>query len=308
MVIPGNEAGEGATGLRESDDYFKTERVKTEGRIDGTAVLSGRSDNPDIADEGVTKKQVMANVDQGMSPREAIAAANADSRAEQDAQSTKRGMKIPRQGQTATPAPKKVSKAAGESPNEYVTKDVVSGKWRAFAPNLAATGKAAYALFDNVKDANEYTKSVDPEHEAMMAAELAAFDAEFGITAPTKETVGTVADAISPTVLNKGTEILTKAGLDGPTAATITQQGIDMATGAATTLVGGGEVAAQGDTLQQAQDRLSSKKAEGGANTANIVTTTNSTNASVVNNTTVSQGMPTSQNDSTRSHYRGRRI
>lgn len=302
--IPGNEAGEGATGLKEADDYFKTERVETEGRIDGTAVLSGRSDNPDIADEGVTKADVMKYSDQGMAPREAIAAANAESRAKQDAQA-------------AAPTPKKLTIPEGVRVTPF-------GSYASY--NKFTNSQAQ---FDNVEDAIKFKdapieeaakmddyaaeiynkrKQLDAERQERVEKLKARRDAkEEESSSPVKTAVGTVAEALSPAVVNKGTEILTKAGVDDQTALTISRAGADMATEAATTLVGGGEIAAQGDMLQQAQDRLSSKKAEGGANTANIVTTNNSTNASVVNNTTVSQGMPKSTNEGTRSHYRGRR-
>ena len=89
----------------------------------------------------------------------------------------------------------KPRQSAGEKPNKYVTVDPVTGKYRAFAPNLAATGGQAYALFDTVKEANAFTQSVDPEHEKMMAAELAAFDEEFGLTAPETDTAGRISGA-----------------------------------------------------------------------------------------------------------------
>lgn len=116
----------------------------------------------------------------------------------------KTGMSGVLQEVTVTAKPKKnaVAKAmkrkpAGEGPNEYVTKDPVTGKWRAYAPNLAAVGKPHVKLFDDVKAANEYTKSVDPEHEKMMADELAAFDAEFGLTAPEADSGNKISGAQS---------------------------------------------------------------------------------------------------------------
>ena len=73
-----------------------------------------RSDNPDIADEGVTREEVMAYADQGMSPREAIAAANADSRARQDAQTQKVPGKRGRVIGSAPAAPTKVNPETGK--------------------------------------------------------------------------------------------------------------------------------------------------------------------------------------------------
>lgn len=87
--------------LKRLDEQEKSERLE-------------RSDNPDIADEGVTKKQVMAYVDQGMSPREAIAAANADSRARQDAQTQKVPGKRGRVIGSAPAAPTKVNPQTGK--------------------------------------------------------------------------------------------------------------------------------------------------------------------------------------------------
>lgn len=73
-----------------------------------------RSDNPDIADEGVTREEVMAYADQGMSPREAIAAANADSRARQDARTQKVPGKRGRVIGSAPAAPTKVNPQTGK--------------------------------------------------------------------------------------------------------------------------------------------------------------------------------------------------
>ena len=340
MVIPGNEAGEGATGLKESDDYFKTERVETEGRIDGTAVLSGRSNNPDIADEGVTKADVMKYSDQGMAPREAIAAANAESRAEQDVQSNKRGMEIPRQGQTATSAPEPVSPPTATSAPEPVSPPTEKTPKKVTIPDgVRVTPFGSYASynkftnsqaqFDTVEEAVKFKdapieeaakmddyaaeiynkrKQLDVQRQERVAKLRARRDAkEEESTSPAKTTVGTVAEALSPAVVNKGTEVLTEVGLDKQTAATITQTAVD----AATTFVGGGEAVEQGGKLQLNQERLAS--AQAAASSASqmnvpIINAPNNNQTSVTNNTHVAAGMPATQDNSTRSHYRGRRI
>lgn len=342
MVIPGNEAGEGATGLKEADDYFKTERVETEGRIDGTAVLSGRSDNPDIADEGVTREEVMAYADQGMSPREAIAAANADSRAEQDAQSTKRGMEIPRQGQTATSAPEPAipapepepapEPAPAPPPAEKTPKKVTIPDGVRVTPfgSYASYNKFtnSQAQFDTVEEAARFIdapieeaakmddyaaeiyqkrKQLDEQMNANFAELEAELAAEEEANAPIKSTVGTVAEALSPAIVNKGTEVLTEIGLDKQTAATVTQTAVD----ATTTFVGGGEAIEQGGRLQLGQEKLAS--AQAAASSASqmnlpIVNAPTTNNQTVNNNNSIMNQMPASTNENTRSHYRGRRI
>jgi hypothetical protein len=73
-----------------------------------------RSDNPDIADEGVTKEQVEKFTDLGFTPRQAIAMANEESRAEQDAQTQKVPGKRGRVIGSAPAAPTKVNPETGK--------------------------------------------------------------------------------------------------------------------------------------------------------------------------------------------------
>ena len=235
------------------------------------------------------------------------------------------------------PAPEKTS--GGEEPNEYVTIDPVSGKYRAYAPNLAATGGEAYKLFDNVEDANEYTKSVDPEHEAKMAAELAAFDAEFG-TAPTASAVGsatkepgTVATALqTPEVRGVARDMVREhSGLKNVHADRIT----DAALGAAEDFaegddVGGGLMDAAAEflgfdkpsvvgtgqestltsaALTSAQAASEEMVAEKGAGTTVIAPSNNSTSVTTTNIRTGEVPSPFDKGDrSARHSYRGKQI
>lgn len=146
---------ERATGLKEKDDYFKTERVDR-----------GRSDNPDIADEGVTREQVTAYTDQGMSPREAIAAANADSRAEKQIVADMQ---------------------AGATPAESVDKAMKVRKDALVAGTIEGTGApvkvagpktvSARAGADALAEAEQLQASIDAL-KAEMAALGSAFDPE----------------------------------------------------------------------------------------------------------------------------------
>ena len=275
------------TNNNNSADYFKTERVETEGAIDGTAKLAG--DRPGAYYGSVKSARGKTRGEMTRSERASVRAAG-DGSARIDTPSpsttaeaatpspetvneiTVSTPSAPKQGPSGVvnevPTPSKatkgtvataISRPAGEKPNKYVSVDPVSGKYRAFAPNLAATGKDAYGLFDTIKEANEFTKSVDPEHEKMMAAELAAFDAEFG----TSET---------------------------DTAGRIS---------------GGQGAAAQSGELASRQNDLSNAQAQQQQSASNVAVVDNSSQQSVVNNNSTSGVNPGPFDRSDRTHKRG---
>lgn len=141
-----------------------------------------------------------------------------------------------------------------------------------------------------------------------------------------RESRGSVVTALGrdQRVRNTARQIMVEQGLPPEVATTITNEGADIITNSTqeggiigsigqsvNNFLGGGEAVQQGGLLQLNQDRLAS--AQAAASSASqmnvpIINAPNNNQTSITNNTHVAAGMPATQDNSTRSHYRGRRI
>jgi hypothetical protein len=141
-----------------------------------------------------------------------------------------------------------------------------------------------------------------------------------------RESRGSVVTALGrdQRVRNTARQIMVEQGLPPEVATTITNEGADIITNSTqeggifgsigqsiSNFFGGGEAVQQGGLLQLNQDRLAS--AQAAASSASqmnvpIINAPNNNQTSITNNTHVAAGMPATQDNSTRSHYRGRRI
>lgn len=141
-----------------------------------------------------------------------------------------------------------------------------------------------------------------------------------------RESRGSVITALGrdQRVRNTARQIMVEQGLPPEVATTITNEGADIITNSTqeggiigsigqsvNNFLGGGEAVQQGGLLQLNQDRLAS--AQAAASSASqmnvpIINAPNNNQTSITNNTHVAAGMPATQDNSTRSHYRGRRI
>ena len=141
-----------------------------------------------------------------------------------------------------------------------------------------------------------------------------------------RESRGSVVTALGrdQRVRNTARQVMVEQGLPPEVATTITNEGADIITNSTqeggifgsigqsiSNFFGGGEAVEQGGLLQLNQDRLAS--AQAAASSASqmnvpIINAPNNNQTSITNNTHVAAGMPATQDNSTRSHYRGRRI